>query len=321
MMSAPLQWNALSHPRDTAVALGNFDGVHLGHRRALAALRSHAESRDLEPVALTFDPHPRHYFAVPEQCALLTLPGEKDALIASLGVTPVTLCFDAGLAAMTAERFIAEVLLDRLRGRAFFLGPNHRFGKNALGDADLLRRTTEIAPGKSPAGVHEVDPVIQDGDVVSSSAIRKLLGEGNVEGAARLLGRPYSLAGTVAGGSGRGRLLGFPTANLDLDPRKILPAFGVYGGIATLEGAPHPAVANLGMRPTFGGTAPSVEVHVLDWEGDLYGKPFEFGILRRLRPERRFPSPEALREQIRADVEEWRNFAKSGTPLFGRPIS
>jgi riboflavin kinase / FMN adenylyltransferase len=316
MTNTPLQWNALARPRDTAVALGNFDGVHVGHRRALESLRAHAVAHDLEPVALTFDPHPRQYFIGPEQGRLLTPPGEKEALIAQLGVTPVTLRFDAGLAAMAAEDFISEVLLGRLRGRAFFLGPNHRFGQGALGDAALLRRVTTHPANQSPASIHEVDPVRLDGKVVSSSAIRRLLEEGDVEGTARMLGRPYSLTGTVAGGSGRGRLLGFPTANLDTgDPRKIIPAFGVYGGVATFGGTSLPAVANLGMRPTFGGTAPALEVHVLDWEGDLYGKPFEFGILRRLRPEKRFESPEALRAQILADVEEWQNFAKSADIL------
>lgn len=316
MMDAILHWREIARPRDAAVALGNFDGVHAGHRRILEALRAHAARHDLEPLALTFDPHPRQFFRGGDRDSLLTPPAEKEALIAGLGVIPITVRFDSGLAALDAETFVSEVLLRRLRGRAFFLGPNHRFGKGAAGDAALLRRETAREKDGSPvAEVHEVEPVAVSGEIVSSSAVRRHLEQGDAEGVTRMLGRPYSLRGIVTGGSGRGRLLGFPTANLDTgEPRKTLPAFGVYGGTATFSGNSLSAVANIGLRPTFESAAPSVEVHIPDWGGDLYGQPLEFGILRRLRPERRFDSPDALRAQIRSDVEEWLNFTKKPFP-------
>src|SRR5690606_24318001 len=265
-MKAPFiaqDWRGAPRGRDSAVALGNFDGVHLGHRRVLEALREFAEREGLEPLALTFDPHPRRFFDPSLPDALLTPPAEKEALIRALGVIPVTLRFDPDLAGMVAEDFARGVLGARLRGRAFFIGPDHRFGKGARGDASLLR---DLA-GRD--AIHVMEPLRIDGEVVSSSAVRKRLAEGAMGGAARMLGHPYELRGTVSAGSGRGRELGFPTANLEPDdPRKLLPAFGVHGGFARLrDGSVHPAVANIGIRPTFGGGAPTIEVHLPEWSG------------------------------------------------------
>jgi riboflavin kinase/FMN adenylyltransferase len=313
----------------TAIALGNFDGVHLGHRRILDALRLHALRHGLRPVALTFDPHPRHFFSPVSKPALLTPPREKEALIAALGSEPnielVTLPFDASLAALTAEEFYRDILRNRLGGRAFFLGPDHRFGRGAQGDVALLRaRVGENGGDAAADAVVEIKPVTCDGtsgpEGVSSSAIRALLESGRPEDlalATRMLGRPYSLAGLVEKGRERGRLLGFPTANLRLeDPRKILPAFGVYGGYAhfDIKGHPQrlPAVANIGLRPTFSEPTPAVEVHIPDWTGDLYGKFMEFEISSHLRPEMKFNGVEALKAQIAQDVETWKSLEKSG---------
>jgi riboflavin kinase/FMN adenylyltransferase len=290
---------------DTAIALGNFDGVHLGHRRILEALRARAAAAGLDPVALTFEPHPRQFLFPEARTSLLTSPREKEALIAALGVTVVTLPFDAAMAALAAEDFAAEVLVKRLRGAHFFLGTNHRFGRGARGDAALLR---SLAGGTDR--VEEIPPVFEGGELVSSSGIRHHLKDGNVARAGVLLGRCYRLRGTVVRGSERGRLLGFPTANLRVeDPRKILP-FGVFGGHAFVEGHPpaRSAVANIGMRPTFNGgdPEPSVEIHLLDWEGDLYGRTLEFELRHFVRAERRFDGVETLRRQIAEDVENWK---------------
>jgi riboflavin kinase/FMN adenylyltransferase len=293
----------------SAIALGNFDGVHVGHRRILEALRAHAVERGLRPLALTFDPHPRHFFSPALKPALLTPPREKAALIAELGVELVTLAFDAKLAALAAEDFFADILRDALGGRAFFLGPGHRFGRGARGDASLLR-----ALGGEDS-VREISPAEEAGEIVSSSAIRARLESGGVDdlrAARSMLGRPYALDGTVVRGRERGRLLGFPTANLLIeDPRKILPAFGVYGGYAHFDRKRFSAVANIGLRPTFSEPTPSVEVHLPDWEGDLYGKFMEFELEMPLRPEMRFDSPEALKSQIARDVERWKSLEKS----------
>jgi len=297
----------------SAIALGNFDGVHIGHRRILEALKTHAAERGLRPLALTFDPHPRHFFSPSARAALLTPPREKAALIAELGIELVTLAFDASLAALSAEDFVRDILQGRLGGETFFLGPDHRFGRGAQGSAALLRQMT------GAEAVQEIAPVTCESEVVSSSAIRTLL-EGalpddgrstRLQTATRMLGRPYSLDGTVERGRERGRLLGFPTANVRLeDPRKILPAFGVYGGTLRFlqDGVPQhrPAVANIGMRPTFSEPEPSVEIHIPDWSGDLYGKFVEFDLIHALRPEMKFDGVEALKAQIGMDVEEWK---------------
>ncbi|HEX2612101.1 MAG TPA: riboflavin biosynthesis protein RibF [Fibrobacteria bacterium] len=303
-----VSWRDVSRPsapaRMTAVALGNFDGAHVGHRRLLEAMRAAALAEGLDPVALTFEPHPRQFLFPDAATSLLTPPREKAERIEALGVEAVTLRFDADLASLPAEDFAREVLLGRLRGARFFLGPGHRFGKGGRGDVGLLR---ELAGGDDR--VVEVPPVIDADEVVSSSAIRHHLKEGRVDRANALLGYRYRLRGDVARGSGRGGPLGFPTANLHPeDARKMLP-FGVFGGYAAFEGALHPAVANIGLRPTFGETPPSAEIHILDWKGDLYGKPLEFEIHRFLRGERKFESVEALRRQIAEDVESWRKEA------------
>ncbi len=302
----------------SAIALGNFDGVHCGHRRILEALRSHAARHGLRPLALTFDPHPRHFFSPESKAALLTPPREKAALIADLGVELVTLSFDATLAALSAEDFVRTILQGQLGGKAFFLGPDHRFGRGALGSAALLRTLT------GEDSVLEIPPVAcsseSGSEIVSSSAIRALLESGlpaDLHKAHSMLGRPYALDGTVVHGRERGRLLGFPTANLSLeDPRKILPAFGVYGGHARFEingiAERRPAVANIGLRPTFAEPEPAVEVHIPDWEGDLYGKFVEFELAYPLRAEKKFDSVDALKEQILQDVESWKTLEKSG---------
>jgi riboflavin kinase/FMN adenylyltransferase len=313
MPSTATSWRDAVVDRPAAIALGNFDGVHLGHRRILDALRRRAEADGLLPVALTFEPHPRQFLFPEAKTSLLTAPREKIALIEAHGVRVVTLAFDADLAALSAEAFAADVLMNRLRGAHFFLGDDHRFGKGARGDAGLLGARGADA-GLGPACVTIVAPAVADGELVSSSAIRHHLKDGRIARANELLGRPYALGGTVVTGAARGRGLGFPTANLrPEDPRKILP-FGVFGGDALLpDGTRRPAVANIGLRPTFHAVPPepSVEIHLLDWTGDLYDRPLTFEFRHFIRPERKFDGLEALKAQIVRDVETWRNLADS----------
>jgi riboflavin kinase/FMN adenylyltransferase len=301
-------WRDVAFDRPTVLALGNFDGVHLGHHRILEALRMRAKAHHLEPVALTFEPHPRQFLFPDAKTSLLTAPREKTALIAAEGITVVTLAFDADLAALSAEDFATDVLIRRLRGQHFFLGDDHRFGRSARGNAALLRTLG------TPDCVTAVPPAFESGELVSSSTIRHHLKDGNVLRANTLLGRPYSLSGTVVTGSARGRTLGFPTANLrPEDPRKILP-FGVFGGYALLaDGSRHPAVANIGLRPTFHDAPPepSVEIHLLDWSGSLYDLPLTFEFHHFVRPERKFDGLDSLKAQIVLDVETWRNLSNS----------
>ena len=294
----------LSHATPTAIALGNFDGVHIGHHHILQQLQSEAKSRGLEPVALTFDPHPRHFLFPDQKAPLLTPYLEKEMLLRNCGVDAVTLEFNSEMANLSAEDFISEVLIKKLRGEFFLLGPGHRFGKGAKGNIELLISML----GKDR--VREIPPIIDEsGEVVSSSSIRRHLEAGQVEYANRMLGRSYCLRGEVAHGAERGRTIGFPTANLKLeDDRKALPAFGVYGGTASFKDRRVSAVGNIGLRPTIEGFhAPSVEVHLIDFNEDLYGIDLVFEIQHYLRPEKKFDSLESLKNQIAQDVADWRS--------------
>lgn len=284
-------------------ALGNFDGVHLGHARILDSLVAESRAAGLDPVLITFEPHPRHFFRPQEPQGLLATPAEKLALLRRWPVEVIPLAFDQDLATLEAEAFIKDFLLDRVQGRRFILGHDHRFGRGARGDAQSLRAFV----ADPERDVILAEPLIKDGEVVSSSGIRAWLEAGQVERAAALLGRPYSYSGQVVSGERRGRDLGFPTANLDtgfaLSRTKAPVARGVYGGWARLDGKSHPAVTNIGVSPTFDGTAHRIEVHLIDFTGDLYGRSLEFQLRFQVRPEIRFPSMESLKAQIAADVE------------------
>jgi riboflavin kinase / FMN adenylyltransferase len=287
-----------SDGRPAVVALGVFDGVHLGHQAILDAAVSRARKADARPVACTFDPHPREVLQPGRVTPPITTLDERLALIGQTGIeTAIVLRFTAELAAMEPEAFVADVLLGRLRAREVVVGVNHRFGKGARGDAALLQ-----ALGRDLGfSAHIVDPLSIGGVVVSSTAVRGALERGDVAGAARLLGRPYTVAGEIVQGAGRGRGIGFPTANLKLESPLLVPT-GVYACRARLGGARHPAVTNVGVRPTFGENALAVEVHVLDFSSDLYGQHMTLEFHEHLRQERRFDSIEALKAQIALDV-------------------
>lgn len=301
-----VDWKSLSHPRSTAIALGNFDGVHLGHRRLLKELRDEANRLALDPLVLTFEPHPRHFLSPENKAPLLTPWREKEALIRDCGVEVITLSFDAEMAGLSAGDFISEVLIQRLHGTSFFLGPGHHFGHRAQGDANLLR---SISGESGSRKVREIPSVSDEtGEIISSSTIRRHLEAGQVETANRMLGKPFCLRGEVIRGAERGRLLGFPTANLRMDTGKALPAHGVYGGAVRLENREIVAVGNVGLRPTFqGDVSPSVEVHLIGQEKNLYGQELAFEVRSYLRPEMAFDSKEALCRQISADVFAWKS--------------
>ena len=290
-----------SYPPDArpgAVALGAFDGIHLGHRAILGRAVTLARERGLEALACTFDPHPLEVLQ-PDRAPLpITTLVDRLQLIAETGIdTAVVVAFTRALAALEPEAFVRDALAGTLRAREIVVGFNHRFGRGARGDARLLET---LGPSLG-FRTHVVAPLEVDGVPVSSSEIRAALGRGDLERATRLLGRPYALGGEVVRGAGRGRTLGFPTANVRMDLRLPL-APGVYVCRARVGPAEYRAVVNAGVRPTFGETELAVEAHLLDFSGDLYGQRINLTFLRRLREERRFPSVEALREQIVADV-------------------
>lgn len=286
--------------RPSAVALGVFDGVHLGHRAILGTAVTRARAAGLEALACTFDRHPMEILRPERAPRPITTPEERLALIGETGIEAVVvLPFTRELAGMEPEAFVKDVLLGRLRAREVVVGNDHRFGQGARGDARLL----ESLSGRLGFQAHVVAPLTVDGVTVSSSEIRAALQRGDVTAAARFLGRPYAIGGVVTSGAGRGRTLGFPTANVEPD-RPLLLARGVYRGRMLLDAREsQPAVVNVGVRPTFDETTLFVEAHLLDFTGDLYGRTVRLEFLERIRDEMRFPSVEHLKAQIARDIE------------------
>jgi riboflavin kinase / FMN adenylyltransferase len=273
--------------RERSVAVGTFDGVHLGHRRVIEGSDS----------VLTFDPHPVSVVAPRHTPKLLTTLERKAELIAALGVSElIVIPFDDQFAARTADQFVDDVLVGALGATQVSVGENFRFGNRAQGDPQLLG-----LDGRFRTVVHPLLEV--EGEVVSSSHIRGLLLAGEVGAANRLLGAPFQLAGPVAHGDQRGRTLGFPTANLIPDEALACPGHGVYACLAN----GHPAAVSVGVRPTFKtGRGELVEAYLLDYDDDLYGQSLKIDFLERLRGERRFERPEDLIDQMRRDVERTR---------------
>jgi len=284
-------WLPDAQRRPRHVAVGEFDGVHVGHREVI---------RGADTV-LTFEPHPRTVVAPDSAPKLLTTLEVKADLIAGLGVRElVVIPFDGSFAAQTAQEFIDRELVGRLDARVVSVGENFRFGNRARGDADLLRAQDAFE-------TRVVDLVQADGELVSSTRIRALVAAGEVEAAARLLGAPFQLRRTVVHGDKRGRTLGFPTANLVPDPALVVPGHGVYACRAFVGGRAVDAATNVGVRPTFKtGRGLLVEAYLLDFEEDLYGAELRLDFLERLRGEQRFDTVEALVEQMQRDVQATR---------------
>ena len=272
------------------VAIGTFDGVHLGHREVIRG----------SDTVVTFDPHPLSVINPEAQPKLLTPFEIKRDLIAGLGVEElVVVPFDRELAARSAEWFVEDVLVQRLAAEQVSVGENFRFGKAARGTPELLDSRPEFET--------RVVPLVEvAGEAVSSSHIRGLVAAGDVSHAAEFLGGPFLFESEVVEGDRRGRTLGMPTANLVPDDRLVYPGHGVYAAWA--HG--YPAAVNVGVRPTFDtGRGPLVEVHLIGFEGDLYGEPLRVAFVERMRGERRFESVEALVEQMQRDVERARELA------------
>jgi riboflavin kinase/FMN adenylyltransferase len=284
----------------TAVTIGVFDGVHRGHQALLGRVTDEAAARGLLPGAITFDRHPLEVVRPGSHPKLLSTLRQRVAWLGESGMAFVlVLPFTPKLSRMAPEEFAVKVLIEAVSARLIVVGDNFRFGHRAAGDPRLI---AELA---RPRGVDVVAVALDadGGDAVSSTRIREALAAGEVETAARLLGRPFAVEGRVVRGAGRGRLLGIPTANLRQAARLMLPGKGVYAGHLQVEGSsPLAAVSNVGISPQFGGTDLRVETHVLDFDGDLYGKRVQVSFEHRLRDETVFPDVEALVRQMRHDV-------------------
>jgi riboflavin kinase/FMN adenylyltransferase len=284
-------WLPDARPRPRHVAVGEFDGVHVGHREVI---------RGADTV-LTFEPHPRAVVA-PESAPKLLTPLEiKTDLVAALGVRElVVIPFDGAFASRSAQEFVEDVLLERLDARTVSVGENFRFGHRARGDAALLERQDDFETRVSRM-------VELEGEIVSSTHIRGLVTAGDVERAGRFLGAPFQMRGTVVHGDKRGRTLGYPTANLVPEPQLVVPDHGVYACRAEVMGEVHLAAVNVGVRPTFRtGRGLLVEAFLLDFDGDLYDRRLRLDFVARLRGEKRFESAEALVEQMDRDVVDTR---------------
>jgi len=280
------------------LTLGNFDGVHRGHQAILARARSVAAGGG-QVVALTFHPHPLAVLAPQRAPGMVQSLHDRLVTLRSLGVdVAVAQRFTRAFSLLEPDAFVEQVLLRSLDLAHVVVGYNVTFGRNRAGTADTLR----ALGARHGFVVDTVGPVTVGDVVVSSSAIRRAIAAGDVEHAEALLGRPYALRGRVVTGERRGRTLGFPTANMHRPPLVLTPADGVYAVRALVDGDWRAAVLNVGVRPTFGELRRTVEVHVLDWDGDLYGRWLEIEPVTRLRPERRFDGPAALRAAIADDV-------------------
>ena len=274
-------------PRPRRVAVGEFDGVHLGHRRVIAN----------NDTVLTFEPHPATVVHPTRAPKLLTSLAVKIELIGALGVAElVVIPFDASFAEQTPREFIEHILVESLRATHVAVGDNFRFGHDASGTPELL--------AADPRFVTTVEGLVAaDGDTISSTRIRQLVAAGDMGEANRLLGATFRMRGEVVGGDQRGRDLGFPTANLVPDPALVCPAYGIYA----CRVGDHLAAVSVGVRPTFGeGLVPLIEAHLLDFSGDLYGQTLEVEFVARLRGEERYDGIEALIAQMNADVAETR---------------
>ena len=300
----------------SALALGTFDGLHLGHRHVIGTAVARAAEISCRSVVVTFDPHPLEVLRPSAEPVLLTTPDERLALLSDLGVDiALVLPFDLAFSRTTAQEWLDAILARRLAARAVFVGASYTFGHRREGTAARLAEW-----GRSHGvEVHLLPAVLVNAEPVSSSRVRGALREGLVDEAARLLGRGYTLGGQVVRGEGRGRSLGYPTANLQVSSsRKIVPARGVYATIAEVGTRRYWGATNIGVRPTFGGTALSIETHFLENTGDHLGESMTLTFVRRIREERKFSGAEALARQISTDIAQVRELLAAAGPSIIR---
>ena len=289
----------------TAIALGNFDGIHQGHRLVLRSIiESVSSGNEVYSSVVSFSPHPREFFTG-QKLQLLTPVAEKAELLADLGIEQLILLpFDRSLASLSPQQFVEQILVEQLQTTLVSVGTDFRFGYQRKGTGtDLQNIAAKYGIEVRLNSLHKCRDNQNREVRVSSSLIRQALTKGDMKTANFMLDRPYSLWGQVVTGKQLGRTIGFPTANLDLPEEKFLPRFGVYAVDVLLDGRTIEGVMNIGCRPTVAGELPTVEVHLLNWSGDLYDRQLRVNLLRFIRPEQKFASVEALKEQITRDCQ------------------
>ncbi len=291
----------------TAIALGNFDGIHQGHRTVLRPIIDSFKSTQqphIYPSVVSFTPHPREFFTGGKLQLLTPIP-QKAELLSNLGIEQLVLLpFNSDLASLTPQQFVQQIIVEKLQATFISVGEDFRFGYQRKGTAADLKNIA------ADYGIEvQLNSLYKYGDRhhqqvrVSSSLIRQALSEGDMKTANLMLDRPYSLWGTVVTGQQLGRTIGFPTANLQLPREKFLPRFGVYAAKVMFEQTIIKGVMNIGCRPTVAGVAPTIEVHLLNWSGDLYGQTLKVNLIEFLRPEQKFDSLAALKQQISQDCQ------------------
>jgi riboflavin kinase/FMN adenylyltransferase len=293
--------------RDAFVTIGNFDGVHLGHIPILRKLIKEAHRENRKAVVITFDPHPKKVLRPDiRPFYLITSTEEKIKLLEDIGLDGLILIpFDLNFSKMTAESFVCDILWDKLHIRKIFVGHDYSFGKSKTGNKIFLAEFGK----KLGFEVDIINAIKLDDETISSTRLRHLILDGDVRTAARLLGRPYNVSGIVVPGKKRGSILGIPTANIKPE-KELIPAQGVYAVISHVEKDRYKGVLNIGFNPTFSDTELSVEVYLLDFSGDIYGKKVEVLFIERIRDEVKFENPEQLVKQIWKDIDEARTILK-----------
>lgn len=285
---------------EASVAIGTFDGVHLGHQAIIRRAVEDAHAHSRPALVFTFDRHPAELLAPERAPGLLTTPPQRNALIATLGVDALVIAhFDKALSELSPDAFLRDILKGQLGARAIVEGNNFCFGKDRSGDVKYLRDARQ----RFQFALHALDPILVDGVPASSTRVRERLQAGDPEGAEAILGHPFLLAGTVVGGQQLGRTLGYPTANLALTYRQVIPEDGIYAVLVTLyDGRQLGGACSIGNRPTIAGAGRSIETFLFDFNEDIYGQGMEVRFLKRLRREEKFDSLDALVAQMALDV-------------------
>ncbi len=315
VVHSPAEWRARLGEAATVATVGNFDGIHLGHQKILRGVAERARAMHALAAAVTFDPHPLKVLRPHDAPPLIATLGQRLAGLEEMGLrAALVLRFDVELSRLSPEEFVRGILVEALGLRAILVGANFRFGHRQGGDVKLLGELGK----RHGFGVEIVPPVVVRGEVVSSSAIRQAVQEGRVGHAARLLGRPFALSGEIHRGTGRGSQAVFPTLNLAAE-QELLPARGVYATETRVAGRLYRSATNVGVRPTFDGQGLSVESHLFDFSEKLTAGPMEVHFWKRLRDERKFTGPEALRAQIVKDLARARRFFQRLDRLQTRP--
>jgi riboflavin kinase/FMN adenylyltransferase len=306
-MSVEEELGQFSPRKEMLLTIGVFDGVHMGHRHLIAKLKELAGKQGYASGVITFSQHPQEVLSPKTRLPSLTGLEQRIALLEDEGIDIVIpLPFTPQLANLSPKQFLI-LLKEYLKMKGLVVGPDFALGKGRQGDIDALRKLGQ----EMDFSLTVVPPLTIDGETVSSTAIRKALTEGDVKRAQKLLGRPFRLQGRVGSGDKRGIKLGFPTANLEVEPGQALPAGGVYACRAYIDGQSYPAMTNIGTRPTFGSGPRFIEVYLLDYNGDLYGHELAIDIIERLRDEKKFDTPEQLIEQIAEDVKKGKAMLKT----------